>query len=63
MLKYEQFKQSIRQYNQSSELDIGIVYFILKDLFNEIERMYYAQLNKESIESARQAQQNQAAEE
>ena len=50
--RYEAFKQTIKQYIQSCGLDIGIVYFIMKDIFKEIENLYYAQLNKEAIEDA-----------
>lgn len=54
--KYEFFKQSIRQFIQSSELDVGIVYFIIKDIYKEIENTYYAQLNKEAMESVETSQ-------
>jgi len=52
--KYEVFKQSIKKYIQNSELDIGVVYYILKDIYKEIENLYYATLNRESMELAKQ---------
>lgn len=49
---YQLFKEKINYVIQNSSLDIGIVYFILKDIFFEIEKLYYAQLNKECLEEA-----------
>lgn len=48
--KYENFRRMIQQAIQNSGLDIGIVYFIFKDIFSEIEKLYYAYLNAESTE-------------
>lgn len=48
--KYENFRRMIQQAIQNSGLDIGIVYFIFKDIFSEIEKLYYAYLNTESAE-------------
>ena len=50
--KYQIFKETINNVIQNSKLDIGAVYFILKDTFLEVERTYYAQLNKECLEEA-----------
>ena len=47
--KYQILKESINQVIQNSGLDIGAVYFILKDIFNEIEKLYYAQINRECL--------------
>lgn len=52
--KYQIFKEKINYVIQNSGLDIGAVYFILKDTFSEIENLYYAQLNKECLEEAQQ---------
>lgn len=41
----EQFKQSIIEECQSSQLPISIVYYILKDVFNTVESDYYTYLN------------------
>lgn len=51
-LKYEFFKQSIYQLIQKSNLEIGIIFYIFKDIYNDIEKLYYAQLNKESLAQA-----------
>lgn len=48
---YQIFKESILNLFHKSELDIGIIYFILKDIFKEIEIMYYTQINKELAEN------------
>ena len=50
--KYETFKISIKNYIQTCGMDIGIVYFIMKDIFNEIESLYYAQINRELLEES-----------
>lgn len=50
MLKYEKFKQTIQQIIQQSGLDVGIVYYILKDLTNEVHVLYLQQVQKEYIE-------------
>lgn len=50
--KYQIFKESINHVIRNSGLDIGAVYFILKDIFGEIEQLYYAQLNRECLEEA-----------
>lgn len=51
--KYQIFRESLTQVIQNSGLDIGIAYFILKDVFSEIETLYYTQLNKECLEEAK----------
>jgi len=47
--KYEFFKQNLKHLIQYSELDIGIVYFILKDTFRDIENLYYSMINDEKL--------------
>lgn len=49
---YQIFKETVNNVIQNSNLDIGAVYFILKDIFSEIERVYYSQINKECLEEA-----------
>ncbi len=50
--KYQIFKETINNVIKDSNLDIGAVYFILKDIFSDIEKIYYAQINKELLEEA-----------
>lgn len=50
--KYQIFKEKINYIIQNSNLDIGAVYFILKDIFGEVEKTYYAQLNEECLKEA-----------
>lgn len=40
-----QFDESIKSLIQSSNLPIGVVYYILKNLTQDIEMQYYATLN------------------
>lgn len=51
--KYQLFREKINYVIQNSGLDIGVVYFILKDIFGEIEKLYYNQLNRELLEEAK----------
>lgn len=50
---YQIFKEAVNNLIQNSNLDIGAVYFIFKDIFSDIERTYYTQINKECLEEAR----------
>ena len=40
-----QFDENIKSFIQSSNLPIGVVYYILKNLTQQIEMQYYATLN------------------
>ena len=40
-----QFDENIKSLSQSSNLPIGVVYYILKNLTQDIEMQYYATLN------------------
>lgn len=51
--KYQIFKETLKNVIQESGLDVGAVYFILKDVFRELETTYYTQINKEFIEEAK----------
>ena len=51
---YQILKESIHNLIVNSKLDIGAIYFILKDIFQEIEKLYFAQINKELIEEQNQ---------
>lgn len=44
---YEMLYQQIKNMIINSELDIGAIYFILKNIFIEIEAMYYQQVKIE----------------
>lgn len=49
---YQILKEQINYAIQESGLDIGAAYFIMKDVINNLERLYYAQVNKECLEDA-----------
>lgn len=51
--KYQIFKEQINNLIQNSNLDLGAVYFIMKDVMNNIEHLYYAQINKELLEESK----------
>ena len=49
---YQILKESINSIIQKSGLDIGAVYFIFKDIFRDIENLYYIQINQELIQES-----------
>lgn len=55
---YQIFKENINATIQNSGLDIGVVYFIMKDIYSDLEKMYYAQINKEFIEENNKQENN-----
>lgn len=50
---YQIFKETINNTISNSGLDVGVVYYILKDTFREVENLYYAQINKELMEESK----------
>lgn len=48
MMKYEKFRQAILQVITESEMDVGMVLYILRDIVREIEVLYSQQLQKEA---------------
>lgn len=61
--KYQIFKETVNNAIKDSNLDIGAVYFILKDIFSDIEKIYYAQINKELLEEAEKINNDKTGEE
>lgn len=57
---YQILKEQINYAIQNSGLDIGVAYFILKDIFSDIEKMYYAQINKEFLEESEKESESNA---
>lgn len=49
---YQILKEQINYTINNSGLDIGAAYFIMKDIINNLEHLYYAQVNKECLEDA-----------
>ena len=47
---YQILKEQINYTIQNSDLDIGAAYFVMKDIMNNLEYLYYAQINKEMLE-------------
>ena len=50
---YQILKEQINYAISNSGLDIGAAYFILKDIFSDIERMYFVQINKDFLEESK----------
>ena len=55
-LSIEELNLNIKKIIEEANLPIGVVYYIFKNIFNEIEKMYYANLN--SVILKQQQQQN-----
>lgn len=49
---YQILKEQINYSIENSGLDIGAAYLIMKDIMNNLEHLYYAQINKECLENA-----------
>jgi len=47
---YQILKETITGSIKNSGLDVGAAYFIMKDVFSELEKIYFAQINKELLE-------------
>lgn len=50
---YQILKEKINYSIKESVLDIGAIYFIMKDIMNNIEHLYYAEINKEFLEESK----------
>lgn len=55
---YQILKEQINYAIENSGLDIGAAYFIMKDIINNIEHLYFAQINKECLEETEKAENN-----
>lgn len=51
---YKIFEQSIRNFIQESGLDVGVTYYILKDIYKDLEKTYYDLLRLEIEEDSKQ---------
>lgn len=61
-LQIIEFRQRIYQLINSCGLDAGIVYYIIKDIFNETERQYNKISQQEYIQYTQQIQNNELKE-
>ena len=50
-LKCDDFKQEIIKKINNSQLPITIIYYIIKDLFNQIEKQYYGTINELKLQN------------
>ena len=61
-LQIVEFRQQINQVINSCGLDAGIVYYIMKDIFNEVEKQYQKISNQEYNQYIQQIQNNESKE-
>ena len=60
---YNDFR-NVTVYNiQNSGLDVGVVYFILKDILTEVEKTYISQVNKEIADEKKSKEKEKPVEE
>ena len=59
---YQILKEKVNRTLNESSLDIGAIYFIMKDIMNNIEHLYFAEINKEFMEEAKQNESNSTEE-
>lgn len=66
---YQIFRETINNVISNTSLDIGGIYYVLKDAYRDVENLYYAQINQELMEQkkggecdAESIQQNQLGE-
>lgn len=60
---YNDFR-NVTVYNiQNSGLDVGVVYFILKDILTEVEKTYISQVNKEIADEKKSNEKEKPVEE
>lgn len=52
--KYQILKEQINYAIQKSGLDIGAAFFIMKDIMNNLEHLYYAEINRECLEESKE---------
>lgn len=45
--EYQQLRETVANIINTSPLDIGGKYFVLKDLYRDVEIVYYSAINKE----------------
>ena len=53
-LKIANFSNKLKYLIGTSQLPVGIVYYILKDTFNELQKQYYATLNSISLQESKE---------
>lgn len=61
-LQIVQFHQQINQLINTCGLDAGIVYYIMKDIFNEVEKQYQKISHQEYNQYIQQIQNNESKE-
>lgn len=54
-------KEKISEVITNSHLTIDAIYFVMKDIFNEVEQLYYLELQKE-MEKAQQKEDKKESE-
>ena len=59
--KYESFRNGVMYIIRSSGLEIGVIFYILKDLLREVEEIYSNTLRQEIEEEERQRQEAEEA--
>ena len=49
-LRIETFRNNLLELINSSQLSLGTIYYILKDIYNEVEKLYYMDVNNQFLQ-------------
>ena len=58
-MKYQNFVDGIKNLINESNLDIGAVYYILKDIYRDIEILYYKTMANEMRQNIKKEEDDQ----
>lgn len=50
--EYQIFKETINKVISGTSLDIGGIYYVLKDVYRDVENQYFVQINQELMAQA-----------
>lgn len=59
----EQFKNKIIDLTNETGLNIGIIYYVFKDLYQSVEQLYHQQIQNDYIKYQQEKQENEKKEE
>lgn len=50
---YQILRQTLDNVISNSSLDVGGIYFVVKDVFRDVENLYFSKINEEIIEDSK----------
>lgn len=49
-LRIETFRNNLLELINNSQLSLGTIYYILKDIYDEVEKLYYMDVNNQFLQ-------------